>query len=142
MDTSHILNELLLEWACYLARKGHRVSLESASPPVLSSDAADGRYRWALYHGEPPSRQLTGIEHEQIAREYETARRAGQRAYVVIRFAPPVSKVVVLPAETALTRRSVRADIIGNQTISTSVSFFSSWQYCSVTASFSLLGFL
>jgi hypothetical protein len=110
MDTSHSLIEFVLEWACYLTRKRHRVSLEGASPPVLSSDAQSGGYRWLLFHAERTSRRLTGIEREHIVREYETARRAGQQAYVVIKFVAPLSKVVALPAETALTRGSVSAD--------------------------------
>jgi len=110
MDTSHELNEFVLEWACYLTQKRHHVRLVRVSPPVLRSDAEDGSYRWLLFHAARPSHRLTAVEREHAVRERAQARTTGQQAYVVIKFTTPLSKVVALPAATALALGTISAD--------------------------------
>lgn len=102
--------EFAVEWACYLIEKGHGVIQARDSPPVLRSVLDDEWFRWMLLHSDEPVRALTPPEIEQIAREWRTALKAGDAGYLAVRFAAPVSKVIVLPLERARTAKYVTAD--------------------------------
>jgi len=77
---------------------------------LLSHSKLSRRYRWMFLHTEGSTRRLTAIEHENIKRQIEAARKARQKAYLVVKFERPVDKVVVMPAEKAAQVGRVRSD--------------------------------
>ena len=100
------LRTLVSEWARYLEERGHVVRRLPNAPEVLLSRNRGRRgYRWLLFHTEQPTRGLTAIEHETLAKQARIARKAREKAYLVIKFERPEAKVVVLPASRAVKAR-------------------------------------
>lgn len=95
-------DDLETAWARYLTQRNHEVRRVPTLPHVLSSrNGCDRSYRWFLLHAEGRSMRLTAIDHENVSRQINLARKAGQEAYVVVKFDRPEPKVVVIPAEKA-----------------------------------------
>ena len=102
---------LVWEWAGYLEQRGHQVKQPANAFGVLLSRNSRRRgYRWVFLHAEGPTRRLTAIEHENIKRQTVAARKARQKAYLIVKFERPVGKVVIMPAEKAAQVGRLRSD--------------------------------
>jgi len=105
------VSALVWEWASYLEQRGHQVKRSAdAFGVLLSRSRLSRRYRWLFLHAERPTRRLTAIEHENIKRQIEAARKARQKAYLIVKFERPVGKVVIMPAEKAAQVGRLRSD--------------------------------
>jgi len=98
------------EWARYLRGQGHRVRTSAAGPEVVCSRNGRGRrYRWLLVASRTPVRRLTAAEHEAVLRQIDQGRARGEQVFVVVKFDPPINKVVALSASRAAKASHLRA---------------------------------
>ena len=99
------------EWARYLERHGHEVHKPANRPDILQSrNGQNRRYRWLFRCSDRDSILLTSRERKQICRQLRLARNLGERAYVVVKFSEPASKVVVVPAVGTIKAKRVTSD--------------------------------
>jgi hypothetical protein len=111
MNDSSSLNELADEWVRYLQQRGHRVSKSNEAAGILLSQCGHGNhYRWLLLTIQGPSSRLTAADHNYFKRQLAIGRKAGEQAYLVVRFDLPVVKLVVLPADRVLRIQILKSD--------------------------------
>ena len=102
MGGSSPIGVLFCEWVSYLQDRGHELRPPSGLGYVLLSRNGRGkRFRWLFLHSKRPWIKLTAIDREAINHEVELARRAGEKAYLVVKFEQPEPKLLILPARTA-----------------------------------------
>ena len=108
MERNKPLLEFQGEWEEFLGERGHKVSSPRGIGCVLRSlDPAGRGYRWLLLSAPGKSRTLSPAERQDVRHHLARAEKLRQGAYVVIRFRKPETKVIVLPAATALERSRI-----------------------------------
>jgi len=111
MGRNLAIGVLVCEWASYLEQRGHRIrQLRSGSDVLVSRNGRGRRYRWLFLHAEGAVRRTTAIEHENLERQARLARKAREKAYLVVKFELPEPRVVVLPAERVAQMGLLRSD--------------------------------
>ena len=103
------LELLQKEWIGFLQQRGHQVQEADAAAVgvVVSQSKKDNRFRWLLLVAEGQIKKLRPGEYHKLGQEYERAQKAGQKPYVVVYFAEPQPKVVIMPADRVLQTGSV-----------------------------------
>jgi hypothetical protein len=103
MDKGSPFGLFALEWSQYLQRRGHQITQIAHRPEMVYSRDEKGRcFRWLLLQAEGRISRLTPSEREYLRRQLRHGRRTREQVYVVVPFAKPVAKVIVLSAEKAV----------------------------------------
>ena len=91
------------EWIDFLQSRGHRVEEpEDIMGVVVSESKKDNRFRWLLFTARGLIKRLTPGEYQNLSKEVERAKKAGQKPYVVVYFSVLESKIVIKPAGRVL----------------------------------------
>lgn len=111
MDGSSPIAVLFCEWVSYLWDRGHRLRRPSAFGYILLSRNGRGRrFRWLFLHSKKPWIRLTSIDREAINHQMDLARKAREKAYLVVKFEHPEPKLLILPARTAMKAGRLHSD--------------------------------
>jgi hypothetical protein len=100
MVEKHSLACLQHQWMDFLQARGHHVEVvKEATAVVVSRNGSGEHYRWILFTAAGVIKSLRREETARLRMEVCRAEEAGQKPFVVIRFAVPQTKLVIKPAE-------------------------------------------
>ena len=83
---------------------------ESITDVISSYSKEHNSFRWLLFVAEGQIKRISLSQMQQLAKEIKVAREEGQKPYVVVRFAVPRPKVIIMPAESVLGIGRVRSE--------------------------------
>jgi hypothetical protein len=111
MELSGILNCLEAKWRAYLKKWGHQIYRSQSNFRVVRScSTKKARYRWLVLVCEQPIFRPSQSEQAYIRRQSKQAKTQRKTTYLVVGFTREPKRIVVLPADRALTAGQVRSD--------------------------------
>lgn len=101
------------QWRDYLEGHGHVVRGAGQAGLLTSRNGRRRRYRWLLIRAADASLLVTARDRKWLRRQRRLARNAGQRCFLVVYFAEPSSRVLVVPALRAVRAHRLTANTAG-----------------------------